>query len=136
MCFAKKTSGVGPRRAFRCASYSAWFRSANDSVRLCDCRRAPIISICCPAIAAVAIAHLVLLLNSRLSSTYERAGIAIGGGDLYYRVVFRLKEGGTTPARSLVVTYLKYVTKIATKSSLPPASLHFLLADSASLLLH
>ena len=31
----------------------------------------------------------------------NRAGIAIGGRDLYCRVVFRLKEGGTTPARSL-----------------------------------
>src|SRR5258708_36019378 len=112
MCLVKKTSGVGPRRARRCVSYSVRFRTVSDSARLCGCTRTPIISICCPAIAEAAIARLTssyLPRSSTVSETFvplfqstNRAGIAIGGGDLYCRVVFRLKEGGTTPARSLV----------------------------------
>src|SRR5947209_9274174 len=115
MCFEKNTSGVGPRRARRCVSNNSRFREVTDCPRLCALTREPIISICCPAIAEAAIAHLTscCLPESKpgrnlilLSKSTNRAGIAIGGRDLYYRVVFRLKEGGTTPARSLVLLNL------------------------------
>src|SRR5438309_2301658 len=58
MCLVKKTSGVGPRRARRCVSNSSRFRAVTDCPRLCAFTREPIISICCPAIAEAAIAHL------------------------------------------------------------------------------
>ena len=61
--------GVGPRRAFRCASSSERLRSATDCVRRCGRAVAPIISICCPAITEVAIVNLSLLLLLPSSQT-------------------------------------------------------------------
>src|SRR6266702_6645020 len=144
MCFVKKTSGVGPRRARRCASYSSRFRSVSDTARLCGCRRAPILSICCPAIAVAAIAHLTyfLLLNFRHSpQRTNRAGIAIGGRDFVVLSCLSPERRWDNPGpiTCLLFTELHYFLckeKLVPKLFAPPASSRFATADSASLPAH
>src|SRR5258707_13333333 len=88
MCLVKNTSGVGPRRARCCASSSSRFRAVTDCPRLCVFTREPIISICCPAIAEAAIAHLTSCCLPRIS-TWTKSRTALQkyepGRDRYWR---------------------------------------------------
>ena len=137
MCFVKKTSGVGPRRARRCVSYNSRFRSAGDTARLCVFTREPIISICCPAIAEAAIAHLT---RSRWNETLCRSLQRYEPGrDRYWRRGLVL-QSCLSPERRWdnpgpITCLLHHREEISlTKSSAPLASSHFATADSASVL--
>jgi hypothetical protein len=103
----------------------------------------PIISICCPAIAEAAIAHLFYFSTLRicaernlvpLSSQHtNRAGIAIGGRDFFVQSCLsperRWDNPGPITCRYIFSSVRRISNSSCFKSSAPPASLRFSIAD-------